>query len=88
VLIVEVRSPGTALIDLNRKKTAYEEFGVPSYWIVDPDPDRPEVVVFEFGADGRYSENGRVHGATPFRALKPFAVDVVPARLVAGVLPP
>jgi Uma2 family endonuclease len=31
LLIVEVRSPSTALIDLNRKKTAYEQFGVSSY---------------------------------------------------------
>jgi Uma2 family endonuclease len=87
LLTVEVRSPSTALIDLNRKKSAYEEFGVPSYWIVDPDPDRPELTVFELGADGRYSANGRVRGATPFRALKPFGVDIVPARLVARVLP-
>jgi Uma2 family endonuclease len=88
LLIVEVRSPSTALIDLNRKKAAYEQFGVPSYWIVDPDPDRPELTVFELGPDGRYSECGRARGATPFRALKPFAVDLVPARLVEGVLPP
>jgi Uma2 family endonuclease len=88
LLIVEVRSPRTALIDLNRKKSAYEDFGVPSYWIVDPDPDRPELTVFELDVDGRYAENGRVRGATPFRALKPFAVDIIPARLVAGVLPP
>jgi hypothetical protein len=27
----EIRSPGTALVDLNRKKAAYERFGVPSY---------------------------------------------------------
>ena len=82
LLIVEIRSPRTALIDLNRKKFAYEQFGVPSYWIVDPDPDRPELTVFELGASGRYEEIGRVHGTTPFRALKPFAVDIVPARLV------
>jgi len=88
LLIVEVRSPSTALIDLNRKKSAYEQFGVPSYWIVDPDPDRPELTVFELGADGRYEEVGRVHGATPFPAVRPFAVDIVPARLVEGVLPP
>ena len=88
LLIVEIRSPSTALIDLNRKKAAYEQFGVPSYWIVDPDPDRPELTVFELGRDGRYAESGRVHGPTPFRALKPFAVDIVPARLVEGVLPP
>jgi Uma2 family endonuclease len=88
LLIVEVRSPSTALIDLNRKKAAYEQFGVPSYWIVDPDPDEPDLTVFELGPDGRYVEKGRVHGHTPFRAVKPFAVDVVPARLVAGLLPP
>jgi len=88
LLVVEVRSPSTALIDLNRKKGVYERFGVPSYWIVDPDPDRPELTVFELGADGRYEEAGRVHGPTPFRAVKPFTVDIVPARLVEGVLPP
>jgi Uma2 family endonuclease len=88
LLIVEVRSPSTALIDLNRKKAVYEQFGVPSYWIVDPDPDRPELTAFELDPDGRYSEYCRAHGATPFRALKPFAVDIIPARLVEGVLPP
>jgi Uma2 family endonuclease len=31
LLAVEVRSPSTALIDLNRKKAAYERFGVPSF---------------------------------------------------------
>jgi Uma2 family endonuclease len=88
LLIVEVRSPSIALIDLNRKKSAYEQFGVPSYWIVDPNPDRPELTVFELGAGGRYEEGGCGSGTTPFRALKPFAVDIVPARLVEGVLPP
>ena len=47
LLIVEIRSPGTALIDPNRKKAAYERFGVPSYWIVNPDlppPGQPELI--------------------------------------------
>ena len=57
-------------------------------WIVDPDPDRPEPTLFEFGPGRRYEERGRGHGTPPFRALKPFAVDIVPARLVEGVLPP
>lgn len=35
-----------------------------------------------------YQEGGRVHGITPFRALKPFAAEIAPARLVEGVLPP
>ena len=29
LLVVEIRSPSTALIDLGRKKAAYEQFGVP-----------------------------------------------------------
>jgi Uma2 family endonuclease len=36
LLVVEVRSPSTALIDLNRKKAAYQKFGVPSWT-----PNRP-----------------------------------------------
>jgi Uma2 family endonuclease len=29
------------LRDLNLKKAAYERFGIPSYWVIDPDLDRP-----------------------------------------------
>ena len=46
LLVVEIRSPGTALIDLNRKTAAYERFGVPSYWIVIPDPPQPELPTY------------------------------------------
>jgi Uma2 family endonuclease len=87
LLIVEVRSPSTALIDLNRKKAAYEKFAVPSYWIIDPDRDRPELTVFELGPDGRYVQAARVGGTTSFPARKPFEVEIVPARLVAGLFP-
>ena len=84
LLIVEVRSPSTALIDLNRKKTAYQTFGVPSYWIVNPDRDRPELTVFEL--DGpEYREVACVAGATPFLARRPFEVEIIPARLVEGL---
>jgi Uma2 family endonuclease len=86
LLIVEVRSPSTAVIDLNRKKAAYETFGVPSYWIVDPNPDRPELTVFEL-AGNSYELVTRVAGDTPFPAKRPFPVDVVPSRLVAGLTP-
>lgn len=86
LLIVEVRSPSTALIDLNRKKVAYQEFGVPSYWIVNPDRDEPELTVFELS--GReYQQAARVAGDTPFQARKPFDVEIVPARLVEGLFP-
>jgi Uma2 family endonuclease len=87
VLAVEVRSPSTALIDLNAKKAAYERFGVPSYWVVVPDQSEPELIVFEL-RDGRYQEAARVSGGQPFRARRPFPVEVVPAALVAGLRPP
>jgi Uma2 family endonuclease len=86
LLVVEVRSPSTAVIDRNRKKSEYEKFGVPSYWIVDPDPDNPELIVFELG-EGGYEEIAHVAGDSSFPALKPFQVEIVPARLVAGLFP-
>jgi Uma2 family endonuclease len=86
LLVVEVRSPSTALIDLNVKKAAYERFGVESYWVVVPDVDKPEVIAFELRA-GRYVEAARVSGDEPFAAARPFPVEVVPARLVAGLVP-
>ena len=85
--MVEVRSPSTALIDLNAKKAAYERFGVPSYWVVIPDIGKPGLIAFEL-RDGHYAEAARVSGGEPFGARRPFAVEVIPARLVAGLQPP
>jgi Uma2 family endonuclease len=87
LLVVEVRPPSTALIDLNLKKAAYERFGVPSYWVVIPDQSRPELIAFEL-RDGRYEEAARVSGDEVFAASRPFSAEVVPARLVAGLQPP
>ena len=36
LLVVEVLSPGTRKSDRGSKRLAYEEAGVPVYWIVDP----------------------------------------------------
>jgi Uma2 family endonuclease len=86
LLVVEVRSPKTALVDLNTKKAAYEGFGVDSYWIIVPDLDEPEVIAFEL-RHGRYEQVAHVTGGQAFRATRPFDVEIVPARLVAGLLP-
>src|SRR5215469_14033514 len=87
LLVVEIRSPSTALIDLNRKKAAYERFGVECYWVVVPDLDKPELIVFELDG-GRYREATHVTGEETFAAVRPFGIDVVPSRLVAGLQPP
>jgi Uma2 family endonuclease len=84
LLVVEIRSPRTALVDLNVKKAAYERFGVESYWVVVPDLDKPELIVFEL-RDGRYQEAAHVTGDGTFAAVRPFSIEVVPSRLVAGL---
>ncbi len=84
LLVVEVRSPRTALIDLNRKKAAYQRFGVRSYWIMDPDPQHPSITVFGL-RDGRYAQVIKVESSEVLQAEHPFPVEVVPARLLAGL---
>lgn len=80
LLVVEIRSPSTALIDLNRKKRAYERFGVSSYWIVNPDLAGPEFTIFGL-RDGRYELELKT--TEPFTASRPFPVSIVPASLTS-----
>ena len=82
LLAVEIRSPSTALVDLNRKKAAYERFGVAAYWIVNPEPPQPELTVFEL-RDGRYALVATTSG--PLTADRPFAVRIAPADLTRGL---
>lgn len=49
-LVVEVLSPGNRHHDLERKKSLYEQFQVPEYWIVDPDNETVRVYTFNASA--------------------------------------
>jgi Uma2 family endonuclease len=82
LLVVEIRSPSTAMFDLHQKRAAYEKFGVPSYWIVDPNPAAPELTVFEL-RDGSYFHVATSTG--PLTVAQPFAVTIVPADLTRGL---
>jgi Uma2 family endonuclease len=42
-LVVEVLSPSTFYKDLRKKMTAYSQFGVQEYWIVDPEMQTIEI---------------------------------------------
>ncbi len=86
LLAVEIQSPSTALFDLNTKKAVYERFSIESYWIAVPDVDQPELIAFEL-CDGLYQQVAHVSGGQVFRAERPFPAEVVPARLVADLLP-
>ncbi len=87
LLAVEVRSPSTALIDLNLKKPVYEKYGVPSYWIVDPDPDAPSLLAFELDDKGRYVQVAKATGSDVFTVERPFPFTVTPDELAAGLHP-
>jgi Uma2 family endonuclease len=82
LLVAEVLSPDSVLRDLNLKKAVYERFGIASYWVIDPDLDRPSLRAFELDG-GSYAEVAHVTGGDKFRAERPFGVEIVPDRLVA-----
>ncbi len=75
LLVVEVLSPSTRLIDLNLKKARYERAGVPSYWVVDPDPLR--LTAWDL-RDGSYVGVADVGRGEEWTAALPFAVTVRP----------
>jgi Uma2 family endonuclease len=79
LLAVEVLSPRTRLQDLFVKRRVYEESGVWSYWIFDPEPE--QLTVLEL-LDGHYVERAVVKGTDAFEAELPFPVRIVPAELV------
>ncbi len=78
-LVVEVLSPSTRSQDLGSKLLAYAEAGVPSYWVVDPEP--PFTLQAFYLGGTAYVPIASVVGDEPFRAVLPFPVTVVPARL-------
>ena len=79
LLAVEVLSLSTRHIDLGAKRLAYQDAGVPAYWLVDPEV--PSLTVLELDA-GAYVERATVAGDEPFDAAFPFAVSVVASRLL------
>ena len=74
LLVVEILSPDSALRDLNLKKAAYERFGIPAYWVVDPDLAKPSLRAFQL-VNGAYREEAHVVGDVPFRAEQPFPLE-------------
>jgi len=52
-LVVEVRSPATAVLDRTEKRLAYADAGIPAYWLVDPDGET--ITVLELDGD-QYAE--------------------------------
>lgn len=79
ILAVEVISPSSRRKDAVYKQSKYEDEGVPSYWIVDP--DQPSITVLEL-RDGRYVTVGEATGDQPITVEHPFPATIVPADLI------
>jgi Uma2 family endonuclease len=80
LLAVEIRSPSTALIDRNLKRATYERFGIPSYWLVDPEPEHPTLTVLELES-GAYVERAHVADDESVDVGAPFEVRLCPREL-------
>jgi Uma2 family endonuclease len=79
LLAVEILSPSTRRIDLALKHSRYEAAAIPAYWVVDPEV--PEIIAWQW-RDGEYAEAGRASGDAVLSITQPFAVDIVPERLL------
>jgi Uma2 family endonuclease len=79
-LVVEVLSPSSRRYDLGPKRMAYQQAGVPTYWLVDP--EEPALTVLELDDSGRYVETVAVRGDEPYVASQPFALRLTPAELL------
>jgi Uma2 family endonuclease len=84
VLAVEVLSKYGRGYDRRVKRLGYQERGVPSCWIVDP--DSPSITVLELDGTGRYEESGFFQGDDLCSLDRPFPVRFRPSDLV--VAPP
>jgi Uma2 family endonuclease len=79
VLAVEVLSASTRATDATLKRHVFEQAGVPSYWLLDPDV--PSLTVLELRA-GSYVEVASVSGDQSFAAERPFPATIVPGQLL------
>jgi Uma2 family endonuclease len=81
-LAIEIASPSTSRYDQTRKKQVYAEFGIPDYWIITPDEDKPDITVFRLTRK-QYEQLDHVAGNQKFTATRPFPVSFTPAELVS-----
>ncbi len=82
LLVVEVASRSTRMIDRGTKRLAFQGAGVPTYWLVDP--DEPSLTVLRL-RDGTYVEEARVAGDEVYTTTDPFPVRMVPNALRKGL---
>jgi len=79
LIVVEIRSASTGLIDRTTKRHLYEQAGVPWYWLVDP--SGPSVTILELVA-GHYRESAHLVGDAEYAVPEPYPISLNPAALL------
>ncbi|MFW5420514.1 Uma2 family endonuclease [Nocardiopsis sp. CNT-189] len=82
LLAVEIVSPESVIRDNHTKRREYAEFGIVSYWIVNPAPDKTGLVEFRL-ENGGYREVTQAYGEEVFETELPFPLRIVPHWLTA-----
>jgi Uma2 family endonuclease len=72
-LVIEVLSPSNQRIDLVRKRLLYADYGVPEYWIVDPEARTISVNLLE---GDHYAEHILARGALGSRTFPELRLDL------------
>ncbi len=87
VLVVEITSPGNAVVDQALKPQLYAEAGIPHYLLIELGAVPPAAAAFELRG-GRYVPVRRVDPGERLRLDKPFHIDVDLAALATATRPP
>jgi len=82
LLVVEVISPESLFRDTDTKRREYADFGIPSYWIINPSHHTPSILELRLDG-GQYQRITEARGEEVFETELPFPVRFVPRWLVA-----
>ncbi len=86
-LVVEITSPGNAVVDRALKPTLYAQADISNYLLIELGVEPPTAVVFGLRR-GRYVEIRRVDPGERLCLDEPFGVDVDLAVLASATRPP
>jgi Uma2 family endonuclease len=73
-LAVEIVSPSTSSYDRITKRNVYAQYGVPEYWLVDPDAET--VTIFSDPRDGRYRAEQTVSDVAVSATIPGLSADL------------
>jgi Uma2 family endonuclease len=86
-LVVEITSPGNAVVDRALKPTLYAQAGIPNHLLIELGAEPPTAIVFGLRR-GHYAETRRVDPGERLRLDEPFDVDVDLTALAIATRPP